>query len=108
MKDFNLKIDNDDDFHISQNGSNNDGNNGRNEKGFHKSKNAYMLVYKLDSEPNRLLLNELRQSSLPNYIIDYIEKDNQAYLKEKEDLLHQKVCCKNFILFVHTINYFFL
>lgn len=91
LKDFNLKIDNDDDFHSGQNGGG--GNHDvKNEKGFHKSKNAYMLVYKLDSEPNRPLLSELRQSDLPDYVIDYIEKDNQVYLKEKEDLLHQKVC----------------
>lgn len=92
LKDFNLKIDNDDDFHSRQNGGNNDGTgNGRNEKGFHKSKNAYMLVYKLDTESNRPLLNELRQSNLPDYLVDYIEKDNQKYLQEKEDLLIQKV-----------------
>nr|XP_046912374.1 ubiquitin carboxyl-terminal hydrolase 48-like [Dermatophagoides farinae] len=91
LKDFNLKIDNDDDFHSGQNGGNNDGTgNGRNEKGFHKSKNAYMLVYKLDTESNRPLLNELRQSNLPDYLVDYIEKDNQKYLQEKEDLLIQK------------------
>lgn len=98
LKDFNLKIDSDEDF--------SDGGQGKKtvEKGYHQSKNAYMLVYRAESEPDFELPGSMQECNLPSYIVDNINEDNQKYSIQQDEELQKQVPiliqyhCSNFVL----------
>ncbi|KAI7697433.1 Ubiquitin carboxyl-terminal hydrolase 48 [Sarcoptes scabiei] len=77
LKDISLKMDNDSEF---------DGKKNQCEKGFHRSKNAYILVYR-DNRVNEVESPySLLDYRLPDYIIEHIEKDNRRYQEEQEKI----------------------
>lgn len=84
LKDLNLKVDVDDEA-AKKNG------NESSEKCY-KSKNAYILVYMLNSELDYELPNSYQECNLPDYLIDYIEQDNADYARTKNELIEKKVC----------------
>ena len=60
-------------------------------KGTHNSNNAYMLVYKNETQSRIDLDNTYDAWGLPNYLIKAIEKDNELFEKSILELKQQKV-----------------
>ena len=90
LKDFNLKIDSDDDLVDC------DKKNGlekceKTEKGYHKSKNAYMLVYRLETDDDIELPMSYSECNLPDYLTVEIEKDKETFTKEEKEHILKKV-----------------
>lgn len=90
LKDFNLKIDSDDDFCDNDKEKKNEKSE-RSEKGFHKSKNAYMLVYRLDSETDYELPMSYTDCNLPDYLTKVIDEDNNKFTEEEKAFVLKKV-----------------
>lgn len=88
LTDFNLKIDSDDDF--SEGGTSKKGT----EKGYHQSKNAYMLVYSAKMDSDFKLSQSMEQSNLPNYVIESINEDNRIYTAQIQEEQEKKVCIR--------------
>lgn len=90
LKDFNLKIDSDDDF-VETEKKNGQEKSDKPEKGYHKSKNAYMLVYRLESELDSELPMSYSDCNVPDYLVTEIQKDKESFSKEEEEFVFKKV-----------------
>lgn len=82
VKDFDLDTDlNEDIIEID----NKNGDISKPKDGFHKSKDAYMLLYKLESsEMLQELPDSYEECNLPSYVSKKIIEDNLNFLKEQE------------------------
>ncbi|CAG2108466.1 unnamed protein product, partial [Medioppia subpectinata] len=64
-------------------------------KGCHQSNNAYMLVYKNEIQTNTDLANNYSDWGLPQYLMDFIEKDNKSFeesIAEQMKLKEEEMC----------------
>ena len=64
-------------------------------KGLHNSNNAYMLVYKNQTQSKRDLDNTYEAWNLPEYLVKAIQRDNQSFEASIAELKRQKVIIFN-------------